>query len=146
MECPDVAKVARLLSEVMKAQKFLTNLSDQKEKLCYAYTSDLFTAGYVSDQRSEGGMSATNARAKLHSYLSKCTCSETVGRISQVAQEQDLKSLDKLVRCRHKGMQLGERYTTTMLNVKATALKLSSIEQMNTRRHYQGKESISSKK
>ena len=152
MDCSDVSKVDRLLSQALstyqteKAQKFLTKLSDHKEKLCYAYTSDFFTAGHVSDQRSEGGMSATKAREKLRSYLSKCTYGEAVSRISQVAREQDLKSLDELVRCRHKGMKLGERYTAAMLNVKALALKLSSVEQMTTGHQYQVKESSSSKK
>jgi hypothetical protein len=59
---------ARCLDEYRtdKAQQLLKKISLLKHnKLAYAYTKLYFTAGHVSDQQCEGGMSAIKANGKL---------------------------------------------------------------------------------
>ena len=66
------SKLTRCLGKyhTNKAQQLLKKISLLKHKLAYAYTSKHhFTAGHVSDQRCEGGMSAIKANGKLKEML-----------------------------------------------------------------------------
>ncbi len=76
-----------------KAQALLNKIFQKKHQLCYAYTCKTFTAGQVSDQRIKQGMAAIKANGKLKNFLSGCTYSEAVSRISQVAHDQDIAAL-----------------------------------------------------
>ncbi len=61
-----------------KAQAFLKKISDKQLQLCYCHTCCTFTAGHVSDQRTEQGMAAIKANGKLKSMLSECNYGEAV--------------------------------------------------------------------
>jgi hypothetical protein len=61
-----------------KAQAFLKKISDKQLQLCYCHTCRTFTAGHVSNQRTEQGMAAIKANGKLKSMLSECNYGEAV--------------------------------------------------------------------
>ena len=73
-----------------KAQALLNKISQKKHQLCYANTCKTFTTGQVSDQRMEQEMAANKANGKLKNFLSECTYSEAVSRISQIAHARTL--------------------------------------------------------
>jgi hypothetical protein len=116
LDCPESQNMEALLATAIEtytsagAQMLLMKISSLKHKLCYCYTCKTFTAGHVSDQRSEGGMACMKAMGKLTKYLAGCTFGEAVARISQVAREHDLLSIKELIRCREKNMKVGEKY------------------------------------
>ncbi len=109
----------------------LNKISEKKHQLCHAYTCKIFTAGQVSKQRMEQGMAAMKANGKLKKYLSGCTCSEAISRISQVAHDQDITALNELQSCREEHKKVGWRYATAMNNSKVAAMKHSCVEVIN---------------
>ncbi len=74
-------------------------------------------------------MAAMKANGKLKSYLSGCTYSEAVSRISQVAQDQDYAALKELQLCCENHKKVGLKYADVLINSKAAAMKFSFVEQ-----------------
>ena len=66
-----------------KANAYIKKIANHKEQICYAFTSNHFTAGHCSTQRSEDGMSSMKANGKLKETLKKSTLLETCDRIQQ---------------------------------------------------------------
>ena len=148
---PTVPRMETLFTKARR--KYTTKAADTsisklyflKHKLCYAYYQNTYTAGHISDQRSEGGMSSIKANGKLKKYLSECTFGESVSRVSQVSRTQDLNTLKELVRCREKGMQVGEKYTEALKNSKVVALGMSYVESIEDMPHcYEDKMDVDS--
>jgi hypothetical protein len=109
-----------------KAQVLLNKVSEKKHQLCYAlytYTCKTFTAGQVSDQRIKQGLAAMKANRKLKNYLSGCTYSEAISRISQVGCDQDINALNELRSCREEHKKVGWRYAKA-LNIRPNDLPL----------------------
>jgi len=111
-----------------KSQAFIRKIDTITAKICYALTSHIYTAGQVSDQRSEGGMSTIKANGKLKRRLQEGTYSETMGRISQVSRDSNIASFEELVRCREASKKVGSNYELALGNAKALVMKLYHVE------------------
>jgi hypothetical protein len=114
-----------------KAQQLLKKISLLKHKLAYAYTKHYFTAGHVSDQRCEGGMSAIKANGKLSLMLSNGTYSTAQTRIQQVTRDHDIAALEEMKYCRINLMKTGKKYAAQFLLTKASALKYQVVKQVS---------------
>lgn len=75
----------------MKAQDFLLKIERNKHKVCWAYTSNFFTMGHVSDQRAESTNASVKGKGTMKKFLSKCTLPQTVNRLEAVSREWDQK-------------------------------------------------------
>ena len=137
-----VSRIAAALAEhdSPKAQAFIRKIDTIKAKTCYALTSHVYTAGQVSDQRSEGGMSTIKANGKLKRRLQEGTYSETVERISQVSRATNIASIEELVKCRETSKKVGTKYELALGNAKALAMKLSHVEPASEANKYIVKE------
>ncbi len=138
VDTPSVDTLSSLLKQALakyrteKAQVFLKKISKKQHQLCYAHTCNSFTAGHhVSDQRMEEGMAAMKANGKLKCYLSGCTYSEAVSRISQVVRDQDSTALKVLQSCRQDYKKVGLRYADALKNSKVVAMKYSCVERIS---------------
>jgi hypothetical protein len=136
LDTPSANTLSSLLKQALaeyrteEAQVFLKKISNKQHQLCYAHTCNSFTAGHVSDQRTEEGMAAMKANRKLKCYLSGCTYGEAVSRISQVAQDQDFTALKELQSCRQDHKKVGLRYADALKNSKVVAMKYSCVEKI----------------
>ena len=101
--CPE--KLCTLLEAALakyttpKANAYIKKIADHKEQICYALTSNHFTAGHCSTQLSKVVMLSMKVNGKLKETLKKSTLSETCDRIQQVCRERDRKPHDELVKC-----------------------------------------------
>ena len=92
--------VARSEYKTNNAQDFIQHLWDNRHHVCFAYTHKTFTAGHVSDQRSEGGMSALKANGKLKEVLAQSTFAESIDRIMACVRKTQEKARVELVHLR----------------------------------------------
>ena len=85
-----------------KAQAFLEKISENPNKICFAYTHRHFTAGHVADQRGESlnGVIKTGGMKKL---LVKSTFPETYQRLMTVARNTNLACRQELELLRRRG-------------------------------------------
>ena len=110
-----------------KAIAFLRKIERNKHLLVFAFTSECFTAGHVSNQRSEGGMSAIKGKGTLKKYLRNATMVESLERISQTARTQDRAARDELKRCRSHGFMVGERYRQNLQKSIVESMSISYV-------------------
>ena len=126
---------ARKSFKTPKALTFLKKIEENKYKLVYAFTSEYFTVGHVSTQRSEGGFSAIKANGCLKKLLRQATYTESIERICQVAKQQDRDARDELMVCRREQFKVGPRYRLNLDKSKIASVKLSHVVQVGTEYH-----------
>ena len=77
-------------------QKCLQKLSKQKQHLCWAHTSDNFTAGHVGDQRMESAIGSLKGKGKLSDLLKKCSIAESHEIFLNHSQNHNAGKLEKI--------------------------------------------------
>ena len=73
-------------------------------------------------------MAAIKANDKLKQFLSGCTYSEAVSRVSQVARDQDIAALAELQSFHERFKKVGLRYENALNKSKIAAMKYSYVE------------------
>ena len=126
------------------AKAFVDKLHNIAEQVCYAYTSQYFTAGHVATQRVEGINSSVKANGKLKIHLSDASYGEAVNRIMQVARESDRTSIKELKTCRQSGLMVGIKFQNELDNTALLALRLSVVETTEDPNKFIVKESANS--
>ncbi len=140
MNTDDIELLPKLLDQAKQkyktagAQAFLSKIQRLQKSVCYAHTSKSFTAGHVSDQRSEGAFSGIKANGKLKELLKKATYKESIERLSQFSRRQDIKTLGELQCCLEGRFKVGERCRTNWNNSKLLALGLAYVERIGDSR------------
>jgi len=90
-----------------KAREFIQHISDLRGHLCFSHTGIHFSAGHVSDARSEGGMAAVKANGKIRKLLAQSTFDEGIERIFSVSRKRDIEARNELAELRREGKKFG---------------------------------------
>jgi len=106
----ELMRTAKNKYRTHKAKAYLNKIELHKKQLVYCYTSGYFTAGQVSTQRSEGGMSVVKGNGTVKNFLRNATYIESLDRIGQTARKQDRDARNELKRCRLNSFMVGKRF------------------------------------
>jgi hypothetical protein len=113
-----------------KALALVHKISSLHTKVCWTHTSKFFTAGHISDQRSEGTNSAVKGNGQLKQYLSECTMSESVNRVSQVLRKKEEDAIDKLGRIRQNKYFVCPKYFDCLKNSRSKSCDIFQVKSM----------------
>ena len=102
-----------------------------KHKLVYAFTSEYYTAGHVSNQRSRVGMSSIKGNGSLKKYLRNATLVESLEWICQTLRSQDHTAWDELKRCWTQGFMVGERLWENIQKLISLSMSISYVSPVN---------------
>lgn len=129
---------------VPQAQAFLKKIQSNRDRLVWAYTSQFFTVGHVSDQRSEVTNSVVKGKGTLKHYLRNGSLFDTVKRLFIVGREWDKKAIDALKDLRFSSRFIGNNYYTHLRNSMADVVKYSYARSVGESSTYIVKETESS--
>ena len=116
-----------------KVNAFLKKISDNSSKLCWSYTSSMFTFAHISDQRSEGTNAAYKGNGKLKHILHNSTICQGINRFIQVAEYRELEKIKICKACREKNQPVSDQYLKLLNDSKIVANKISEVTKAPTR-------------
>jgi len=133
LNCVNKDKLSTLIDTALaehqaeKAQEFLKKISDNREKFCFAYSCEFFTAGHVGDTRSEGKFADIKGKGTLKALLAKSNFDGATTRILAVQRDTNLNVLKELSECRQLSSRVGTKYAADLVNSKAASVNFSNV-------------------
>jgi len=107
------SNIQRCLSDYAiseSAVEFIKTIDKLKEKICHAYTQEIFTANRTTTQGSESFNNTVKGQTDLKALLSNGDLVTLHSRIQNVSRRKDLKVKKKLVKLRKEGKRWSPLY------------------------------------
>ena len=127
-----IAEFSRLMTIALsryqifpEALAYLKKIHENKEHYVWAYTSQYFTVGHVSDQRSEVTNSTVKGHGSLKHHLKNSPLYDAIKRLFMVSRNWDKKGIDQLKTLRLSSYFIGEKYYSHLQASKNNVIKYS---------------------
>lgn len=111
--------------------KFIDSLYEKKEKLCRAFTQDLFSFNATTTQRGEGYNDRLKGHTSLKAKLSDASLPELIDRFDAITLDTCNKALESLTKVRQNDDRVTESYKTEVgKSLELSALSVKSCEKV----------------
>lgn len=112
--------------------KMIESLNDIKQKLCRAYTQNLFSYNHTSTQRGESFNDTLKGHGHLKAQLSDASLPVLIDRLDAIALDKNNKALDVLTKVRQDDERVTPSYKTEVeKSLELSALTIKSCDKVD---------------